>query len=533
MHMPNKTTILAIITLILAVVAGFMISATQEVERYSNDTEVVINSIKEPPPEPNRSVARAGARGNDGGFIEAFPPFALPNERIAVFKSDKDYRNFLTSLKDQNFKLLGASDRLRAIHFGFSPGAKLDGIDGAEVGYNFLVAIPAPPDASAQAGASGFGRNALSWLGVNEDNSQWGKGVTVAVLDSGVNSHLALDQQKGKVHQIELTELTADSQLGHGTAVASIVSGDHPLTPGVAPASDILSVRITNDSGSSDSFTLADGITQAVDAGAKVINISMGSYGDSNIVRSAVKYAQSNGVVIVASSGNSGLETVTYPAAYEGVIAVGAVEAKGEHLEFSNTGENLGITAPGYSVNAAWGEEQLTQFSGTSASAPFISGAIAATMTEKNLTATQAADLVLKNANDSGLPGTDDAYGTGILDLGRIMHSGTPRIYDAAIASQVLVSPTITSPLPQVLVTVQNRGTETLINSPLTINSPSGTQLINISSLAPGAIQTYPVSVLLPNNENQVTVSSSVQTTERDSNATNNNRSDGFVKQAP
>jgi hypothetical protein len=110
------------------------------------------------------------------------------------------------------------------------------------------------------------------------------------------------------------------------------------------------------------------------------------------------------------------------------------------------------------------------------------------------------------------------------------MHSGTPGIYDAAIASQVLVSPTITSPLPQVLVTVQNRGTETLINSPLTINSPSGTQLINISSLAPGAIQTYPVSVLLPNNETQVTVSSSVQTTERDSNATNNNRSDGFVK---
>ncbi len=485
------------------------------------------------PMSANKSLTRAGARKVGGGIAEELPPFALQNERIAVFKTDEDYRKFLASLGDRNLKLLGKSDQLRAVRFGIGPGGDLDGIDGAELGYNYLVTIPTPPDASAQAGASGFGRNALSWLGVTGDNSQWGKGVTVAVLDSGVNSHLALDQQKGKITQIALTELTADSQLGHGTAVASIVSGDHPLTPGVAPASDILSIRITDDSGSSDSFTLADGIIQAVDAGAKVINISMGSYGDSNVVRNAVEYAQSSGAVIVASSGNSGLETVAYPAAYEGVIAVGAVEAQGEHLDFSNTGENLGITAPGYSVNAAWGEEQLTQFSGTSASAPFISGAIAATMTEKNLTASQATDLVLGNANDSGLPGADNAYGTGILDLGRIMNSGTPGIYDAAIASQVLVPPSVNSTLPQVLVTVQNRGTETLINSPLTINSPSGTQTINISSLAPGAIQTYPVSVLLPNNETPVTVSSTVQTTETDSNATNNSRSDGFVKQAP
>ena len=67
MHMPNKTTILAIITLILAVVAGFMISATQEGERYPYVTKVVTNSIKEPPPEPYKPIARAGARSNDGG----------------------------------------------------------------------------------------------------------------------------------------------------------------------------------------------------------------------------------------------------------------------------------------------------------------------------------------------------------------------------------------------------------------------------------------------------------------------------------
>lgn len=529
--MPSRTIILAVFTLLLAGLTGYWISNKGRENKKTGVSPTpekpaaVLDTLSSDP-----AVARAGADKRGGSADAGLPPLALGNERIAVFKTDGDYQKFLASLGDRNFKLLGRSDRLRAVRFGFGHGSNLDGIEGAELGYNYAVSIPPPPDGEAQAGASGFGRNALSWLGVTTDNSLWGKGVLVAVLDSGVSSHPALNTSKGKVTQIALTELTEGSQLGHGTAVASIISGDHPLTPGVAPASDILSIRITDDSGSSDSFTLAEGIMQAVDAGAKVINVSMGSYGDSGLVERAVRYAQENGSVIVASSGNSGLETIAYPAAYQGVVAVGAVEAKGEHLDFSNSGQNLGIAAPGYAVNAAWGTEQLTSFSGTSASAPFISGAIAAAMTEKNLSATQAAELVLGNANDAGYPGNDAAYGAGILDLGRIMNSGTPGIYDAAIASQVLVPPSATSTLPQVLVTVQNRGTETLINTPLRIDSPSGKQTINISSLAPGAIQTYPVPVLLPNNDTPVTVSSSVKTTEPDSNAANNSRSDEFVK---
>lgn len=526
--MPSKTTLLAIATLLLALVAGVMVGRRDAEPPPGDGSAAEQQPAATSPLPPNRSLARSGDRGSAPGAGEALPPFALANERIAVFGTDRDYRKFLAELGDRGFRLLGSSDRLRAVRFGFAPGADLGGIDGAELAYNYAVTIPPPPDASAQAGASGFGRDALAWLGVTGDNSQWGKGITVAVLDSGVNSHIAIDQGNGRVTQIALAEITDSSQLGHGTAVASIITGDHALTPGVAPAADILSVRIADDSGSSDSFTLADGIIRAVDAGARILNISMGSYGDSNVVRNAVEYAQENGAVIVASSGNAGLDSIAYPAAYEGVIAVGAVEAKGEHLDFSNTGSNLGITAPGFAVNAAWGEEQLTQFSGTSASAPFISGAIAAAMSEKDLTAPQAADLVLGNANEAGPPGADAAYGQGILDLGRVMRSGTPGIYDAAVASQVLVPPSAASALPQVLVTVQNRGTETLINSPLTIRGPSGTQTINISSLAPGAIQTYPVPVPFSNDGTPVTVSSSVQTTEKDSNKANNSRSESF-----
>ena len=256
------------------------------------------------------------------GFEEA-PPFALANERVLRFKNDSDYQKFLASLKARGLKLLGSSDRLRAARVEISSNSDLDGIDGAEIGYNYLVTLPTPPSATAQPSATGFGSTVLRWLGVDGDNSSWGQGVTVAIIDSGVNEHIAL---QGNITRIELTELSQGSQqLGHGTAVASIISGDHPLTMGVAPASPILSFRITDETGTSNSFTLAEGIMQAADSVAKIINISMGSYGDSQVVAEAVQYAQDQGAVIVASAGNEGLKQIAFPAAYEGVISVGAV----------------------------------------------------------------------------------------------------------------------------------------------------------------------------------------------------------------
>lgn len=314
--------------------------------------------------------------------------------------------------------------------------------------------------------------------------------------------------------------------------MASIISGDHRLTPGVAPASEILSIRVSDETGYSNSFSLAEGIVQAVDAGAEVINISMGSYGDSQMVYQAVQYAQENGAVIVASSGNEGLETLAYPAAYQEVISVGAVEQGGDHLDFSNSHNTLDITAPGYQVNAAWGDEQLTSFSGTSASAPFVSGAIAATMSEfPNLSAQQAADLVLGHTADAGLPNADPDFGSGILDLGQIMNHDTSGIYDAAVTGQVLVNPETPGGLPEVWVTIQNQGTETLINSPVSISSPSGEQNLNISSLAPGQTQTFQIPLNLPFNGEPATVTTQVQTSESDANASDNSRSDHFVRE--
>ncbi len=535
--MPRKSRLQLIFPalFLIAVMAGYFLTRTadpaKEVPRASPKPASQARQSTLP---ANPALTRTARRANADPDRDA-PPFAIANERIARFNDDASYRKFLAGLSGRGLRLLGKSDRLRAVRFGWGDDFDPSDLDDAGLGYNYIVTIPAPPDAGAQAGAVGFGRNALAWLGVGQDNSAWGKGVTVALLDSGVNDHTALNGGNGKVTAITLTELGAGGvQLGHGTAVASIISGDHPLTPGVAPASDLLSIRITDAEGTSNSFTLAEGILRAADSGVDIINISMGSYGNSSLVADAVKYAQEKGVVIVASSGNGGLAALAYPAAYEGVIAVGAVEGTGEHLDFSNRGDGLDISAPGFQINAAWGEELLTSFSGTSASAPFISGAIAAAMSENpHMTARQAADLVLGVANDAGYPGDDPVYGSGILALDRVMEHGTPGIYDVAIASQVLIPADAATSLPQVLVTVQNQGTETVINSPVSIVSPSGTQTVNISSLAPGQIHTIRVPVALPANGDPITINASVQSTEGDKDASNNSRSDSFAQEQP
>jgi len=454
----------------------------------------------------------------------------IPKEGLVRFNSEEHYRAFLNQLSSRGLRLLGGSDTLRTVRVGFTKFDQLKDIDGSDVSPNFPVFISPPPEVGAQAGAQAFGANALEAIGIFGDNSTWGKGITVAVIDSGVNDHIAL--QEG-VTRLTLTELPdGATQLGHGTAVASIISGNHPQTPGVAPISTILSIRVTDDEGRSNSFALAEGIIAAVDGGAQIINISMGSDGNSIVVSDAVAYAQKLGAVIVASSGNEGASTPAYPAAHDGVISVGAVEAGGEHLNFSNTGENLSIVAPGYEVNAAWGENQMTAFSGTSASAPFVSGAIAAVMSQNpGYTAQQAANLVIRLSNEAGQAGSDPQYGQGSLDVGRALENGQSGIYDIAVTSQVLGSNSAGS--PEVTIVVQNQGTETLFNSPVRIQTPSGTTDISINSLIPGQVYTttLPLS-FLTSGETAIVYSSASTSGSEDNQLGNNSRQNSFSQSA-
>jgi subtilisin family serine protease len=447
------------------------------------------------PPSPSKTALRAKIDFD----LDAIALDAIAGERVVTFDSDEAMRRFLAALEGSGIRLLGSLPRLRAVRVGFDDLAALLALldDEAQPGMIYPVYVPTPPSPDAQAGAVGIGARLLEILGIRGDHSLWGKGVTVAVLDTGVASHPAFADTLRKLSLVPDPSNPADLN-GHGTAVASLIAGSRYPTEGVAPAANLLSIRVANDEGLSNSFLLAEGILAAIDGGASVINISLGSYGDSPVLANAVELARSLGIAIVASAGNDGLNRIAYPAAYQGVIGVGASDAVGQHLAFSNGGSSLSATAPGYEVAAAWPGDMFVSFTGTSASAPVVAGAIAATMASGSgprLTASQAATVVLNQLNEAGYPGTDPLYGQGLVDMGRVARRDQPGVVDAAIASQVIEPATAARPYPLLLVTVENRGTTLLVNSAVQVTTPAGSMPLNVTTLPPGQTQTFRVPI--------------------------------------
>jgi hypothetical protein len=197
----------------------------------------------------------------------------------------------------------------------------------------------------------------------------------------------------------------------------------------------------------------------------------MGSSSDSTLVRQAVDYAIEQGAIIFASSGNDGTQQASYPAADPDVYSVGAIDANGTHLNFSNTDENLAFTAPGLEVQAAFPGDNVTSFTGTSGAVAFPVGAVAAIMSESQQSISpQQAVLILQNhSNEAGIPGADNQFGIGIVDVGRAINRNESGIVDVAVASQTYILPTADSSTSGLQVSVENRGTETVFQSTVDI----------------------------------------------------------------
>ncbi|HUF61359.1 MAG TPA: S8 family serine peptidase [Verrucomicrobiales bacterium] len=440
-------------------------------------------------------ISRAGSNLIED-FLKFLQPFAgrgaIPGEALLRFASDEEYRKFLASLDAYGLELLGASAGSRTLRVRVQDYRDLfrAAEDGAEAFPNYWVNLPPYVDRESpgvQAGAVGFGALALRWLGIEGDSAGLGRGVTIAIVDSGIEAHGAFGDRSVRV--ISLVSEDLASPHGHGTAVASLAAGSSGQLSGVAPSAELISVRVTDGEGVSDSFTLSEGIRAAADAGAQIINVSLASQGDSPVVREAVEYAQSLGAVIVASAGNEGLDSMSYPAAYDNVVSVGAIDARGEHLLFSNADNGLDLAAPGLEVYAAWLNDAAIEFSGTSASAPYVTGAIAAVMSQfPGMTSSQAVALLIDSSNEAGAIGPDPYYGAGILNVGRALNSGETGIYDAAVASHYYLPDPSNSQLTWLQVVVENRGTEPFTGASLQIESLDGQQNHVLPTLQPGEV---------------------------------------------
>lgn len=451
---------------------------------------------------------------------EAADAGALQNQRSLRFSDRESLERFLNAANGKGIAILDRIDSLNALHVGFLSAAELASLlDGTEeTGFIYPVTLPTPKTDGIQDGAVGFGTSLLTWLGISGDNSSFGEGVKMAVLDTGSTLPGAKN--------INLVELPADlsTQNGHGTAVPDLILQ-------IAPATDILSVRIADDAGMSNSFLLAKGIEAAVSAGVDIINISMASYGNSALLHEAVKLAQNAGIKIFASTGNEGYDQVAYPAGYEGVVAVGAVDANGAHLDFSNSG-NVTLVAPGLDLVTAWTGGKSVYFTGTSASSPIGAGVLAAAMSNggQKISTSKAYNTLADNLNEAGAPGVDSFYGGGSVDFGRIYQSRSTGIGDVAVASNYVS--TNGKGQNQLQVTVQNRGTDVIYNAPLEVTtSTGGTRTMTITSLKPGDIATFTLPFNIPSNgatvQSQVTLSGT-----SDIKPSNNRRSDAYAAPA-
>ncbi|MFI0372865.1 S8 family serine peptidase [Actinomadura sp. 1N219] len=263
--------------------------------------------------------------------------------------------------------------------------------------------------AAAPMGAAADQIRAREWhLDVLRATKAWkyskGRGVTVAVLDTGVDQrHPDLTGQV--VNGPDLTggvRRPGTRYWGlHGTSMASIISGHGHGTGlsqgmmGVAPQSRVLSVRVTleNDdplrrdgeqqAGGAERDAVAQGIRYAVDHGANIINMSLGGgrqfYDGTASQESAIKYALGKGVILIASAGNdgSGANRKNFPAAYPGVIAVGALDRRLRLWKDSNRRSNAAICAPGVDIVSADARNGYVVGTGTSASSAMVAGVAA------------------------------------------------------------------------------------------------------------------------------------------------------------
>lgn len=285
-----------------------------------------------------------------------------------------------------------------------------------------------------------------------------GSGVTVAVVDSGVDADHP--QLAGRVASIDVTKTTPKDCLGHGTEVAGIIGAqdqrdrERPFV-GIAPGAKILSVKYTNGQNSVGSDpNLAKAIKAAADAkDVKVINVSSTSP-DSPALREAVRYAQRRDIVIVAAAGNvtdeeQGKERPAFPAGYDGVIGVAAADQNGQITDFSNERTQIAVAAPGSAIATTWpGGMYNPASTGTSYSAPFVAGLAALIRAYRpKLTYQQVATRIL--ATSEGTSGAGS--GRGMVNPFEAIQAELPDSAPGAVTQpRIVVRPVQIDPPPPV-----------------------------------------------------------------------------------
>lgn len=247
--------------------------------------------------------------------------------------------------------------------------------------------------------------------------------IVIAVVDSGIKlDHPEFVGRLAPGYDFIDNDDQPNDESGHGTHVAGVIAAgldNKQGLAGVCPNCRLMPVRVLNDRNLGSWSQLAKGILFAVDNGARVINLSLGSSISSETLSVSIEYAVERGVVVIAAAGNYGSDKPFYPAASVGVIAVGATTIDGERWSKSDFGSYIDLTAPGDLIYSTYNKldnlyHGYTYMSGTSMAAPFVSGVAGLLISmEPKLTAAEVTAALEKGADDFGPTGWDADYGHG------------------------------------------------------------------------------------------------------------------------
>ncbi|MEB3196618.1 MAG: S8 family peptidase [Candidatus Sericytochromatia bacterium] len=264
--------------------------------------------------------------------------------------------------------------------------------------------------------------------------------VMLAILDSGVDwTHPDLATADGLSRVVKGRDTLKHNDEphdghGHGTHAAGIAaaSANNGVgVVGVAPNCRILAEKVVSDYGYGDVASVAAGIVHAVDQGAQVLSMSLGSPTPNPVVRDAVLYAQGKGAVLVAAMGNSGHEDILYPAAFPGVIAVGATRSDDTRASFSSFGDWISVAAPGDNIVSTVPSHASMHpvrdygwMSGTSMATPHVAG-LAALLRDlhPDWTFEQVKQRIEQTATPLGGSAFNKYFGHGRIDVYRAVKS--------------------------------------------------------------------------------------------------------------
>lgn len=202
-----------------------------------------------------------------------------------------------------------------------------------------------------------------------------GSHVKIAVLDTGIDyDHAELSSRFGHKKGENFTGPGAPlDREGHGTHVAGICAGE---TTGVAPEATLYAVKVLDDSGRGTDYEVIQGLEWAIDNGIEVVNMSLGAAAATEALGQVCSEANKRGITLVAAAGNEGYGA-SYPASFDSVISVAAVDEDNNHPYFSNIFDTTEISAPGVDIVSTFPAGEYYSMSGTSMAAPHVTGSIA------------------------------------------------------------------------------------------------------------------------------------------------------------